>query len=380
MNICIFAANYLPNIGGIERYCYYVSRELIKKGHTVTLVTNDVFNLGKEETQENGLKILRIPCINLLNSRYPIHKRNKSFKEIDKFLNQEDFDLFIINARFYTHSIYAARIAKKRNIKCFVIEHGCSHLSVNNKLFDFLGGIYEHLHTAVLKLYCKNYYAVSGTAGAWSGHFGIKSDGVLYNSVDVNEINDILANTTLSYKSKYALKETDKVITFTGRLIKEKGIYQLINAVNKLNRDDVYLFIAGDGIEFEPLKKLQNNNIILLGRLGFSEVISLLKESDIFCLPSVSEGMSTSVLEAIATKTLVITTQNSGAVELITDKSFGVITKSNTEEEIYAALSQVIDDTDYIKNATENSYKRLITDFTFSNTASKIVENWGDLK
>ncbi len=380
MKICIFAANYLPNIGGIERYCYYVSRELIKMGHTVTLVTNDVFNLGKEETQENALKILRIPCINLLNARYPIHKRNAVFKEIDAYLNQENFDLFIINARFYTHSIYAAKIAKKRNIKCFVIEHGSSHLSVNNKLFDFLGGIYEHLHTAVLKLYCKNYYAVSGTAGAWSGHFGIKSKGVLYNSVDVEEINDILNTTSLSYKSKYNLKENDKVITFTGRLIKEKGIYQLINAVNSLDRNDVYLFIAGDGIEYENLKKLQSKNVILLGRLGFSEVISLLKESDIFCLPSVSEGMSTSVLEAVATKTLVITTQNSGAVELITDKSFGVITKSNTEEEIYDALAEVIDDTEYIKTATEKSYNRLISDFTFKNTASKIIEILGDLK
>lgn len=379
MNICIFAANYLPNIGGIERYCYYVSNELIKKGHTVTLVTNDVFNLGKEETQENSLKILRFPCINLLNARYPIHKRNETFKEIDKFLKEENFDLFIINARFYTHSVYAARIAKKRNIKCFVIEHGCSHLSVNNKLLDFLGGIYEHLHTEFLKIYCKNYYAVSGTAGVWSKHFGIKSKGVLYNSVDVDEVNEILNTTTLSYKNQYNLKETDKVITFTGRLIKEKGIYELINAVNKLNRDDVYLFIAGDGIEYENLKKLQNKNIILLGRLGFSEVISLLKESDVFCLPSVSEGMSTSVLEAIATKTLVITTQNSGAVELITDKSFGVIIKTNAEEEIYNALSMVIDDSEYIKKATEKSYQRLIKDFTFENTASKMIEILGDL-
>ncbi len=380
MKICIFAANYLPNIGGIERYCYYVSKELIKNGHSVTLVTNDVFNLGKEETTDYGLKILRIPCYNLLNSRYPIHKRNNTFKEIDAFLNQEDFDLFFINARFYTHSIYAAKIAKKRNIKCFVIEHGSSHLSVNNKLFDFLGGIYEHFHTFILRRYCKNYYGVSGTAGVWSGHFGIKSKGVLYNSVDIDEINEILNTTKLSYKSNYNLKETDKVITFTGRLIKEKGIYQLINAVNSLKREDLYLFIAGDGIEYENLKKLQNEHIILLGRLNFNEVISLLKETDIFCLPSVSEGMSTSVLEAIATKTLVITTQNSGAVELITDKSFGIITATNTEKEIFDALNLVIDDADYIKSATENSYNRLISDFTFKNTAEKIENILGDLE
>ena len=47
----------------------------------------------------------------------------------------------IINTRFYLHSLYGAKFAKSKGIPSIVIEHGTSHLSVNNKLFDTVGGM-----------------------------------------------------------------------------------------------------------------------------------------------------------------------------------------------------------------------------------------------
>ena len=56
---------------------------------------------------------------------------------------------------------------------------------------------------------------------------------------------------------------------------------------------------------------------------------ALLKETNIFCLPSDSEGMPTSVLEAAACKCYIVTTKYGGAKELILDDSYGIVMENN---------------------------------------------------
>ena len=370
-SFCIFCANYLPNLGGVERYVYNLAKQLIKKGHSVTVVTSNVFDLSGCEIDENGIEIFRMPCHNFMKGRYPILKKDREFKKLNKQLSQKHFDLVVINARFYIHSLYAANFAKKNNIKCITIEHGSTHLSVDNKYLDLVVAQVEHFVTLLLKRKCKNYYGVSDAAGRWSSHFGIKSEGTLYNAVDMESFEKALAKKVCNYKKQYNIPEKDKIIVFTGRLLKIKGVYELLEAFRKLNRKDVHLIFAGDGPEMDGLKLKASENVIFLGQIDFEHIVSLLDVADIYCLPSVSEGMSTSVLEAIAAKTFVITTYNGGARELISSDEYGIITKGNTAEETLLAIEKALDD-DYRKCATEKAYKKLLSGFTWEKTAEKL--------
>ncbi len=372
-DICMFSANYLPNVGGVERFSYYVCRELIAAGHNVTLVTNNLFDLPTKETAD-GLTIYRFDCKPYLSGRFPVAIKNDNFKMIDNELKKAHFDLIFINARFYLHSIYAARMAKKKGVPCLTVEHGTSHLSVNNKLLDFCGGIVEHFITAILKRYCKDYYAVSETAGKWSGHFGIKSKGVLYNTVDANEIEQILKGECRSFRKEYSIPDTQKIITFTGRLLKEKGLYELLQAKSNLQHSDCRLIIAGVGPLQKEIEALDRDDVIYVGKLSFNDIIALLKESDVYCLPSYSEGMSTSVLEAVAAKCFVITTANGGAKELITSDELGIILKDSDPDDLAAALDRALADDGYRADAAQKSYDRLKSDFTFKATAERIIE------
>lgn len=376
MNICIFAANYLPNIGGVERYTYYLSKELINMGNTVTVVTNNVVNGLNEEVSPEGIKIKRFPCFNFLDGRYPVKKINGLTKKLYNDLLKEDFDFVIINARFYLHSLFAAKFAKQKNVPCLTIEHGSSHLSVNNKLFDFLGGIWEHYVTAVLKHYCKDYYGVSQAACDWSGHFNIKSKGVFFNSIDLSEINALLETPVCDYRKENDIPKDATVFTYTGRLVKEKGSFELAQAFLQANIENAYLIIAGDGDMFEDIKALKkdDNRIILLGRVDFKHIVALLKNSDIFCLPTVyPEGLPTSVLEAAAAKNFVITTTFGGAKEFILDESYGILLNGNSPEEIIPALKKASEEKDYRLNAVEKSYQRLKEHFVWEKTAQKVA-------
>ena len=370
-SFCLFCANYLPNIGGVERYVHNLAKQLILRGHDVTVVTSNVFGLLPHEIDENGIEIFRLPCHNFMKGRYPILKRDAEFEKLDKLLSQKHFDLVVINARFYIHSLYAAIFAQKNKIRCITIEHGSTHLSVDNKVLDFFVAQVEHFVTMLLKRKCDEYYAVSKAAGKWSEHFGIKSKGALYNAVDINAIEDAREKKVFDYRKEYGIKDTDIVITFTGRLLKIKGVYELLDAFKRLNCQNAYLFYAGDGPEMEQLKSNADDRVVFLGQIDFEHIVSLLDASDIYCMPSVSEGMSTSVLEAVATNTFVITTYNGGARELIKSEDYGIITKTNTADQTKQALERALDK-GYRDSAVKKAHVELLDGFTWQRTAEKI--------
>lgn len=106
-----------------------------------------------------------------------------------------------------------------------------------------------------------------------------------------------------------------KRFLFLGRLDKQKGLYELLDAMSKLieTDDEVHLSIAGDGPEAISLQsriseQALRGRVELLGRVDHSQIGNLFAEHDCLVLPSYSEGCPLSVLEAAAhSRVLVLT-------------------------------------------------------------------------
>lgn len=375
----IFSALYFPSTYGVERYTYNIAKKLIERGNKVTVITSNVFNLQDYEVSED-IAIYRLPCFKLLKGRFPVLKLNKKCLTIIKDLKKNKVDFVIVNTRFYPHSLFGVRFAKKIKSRCILIEHGTSHVSINNKLMDNIGKVYEHFITFLIKQNCKEFYGVSEACNNWLEHFNIKAKSTIYNSIDMENINNIINDSKSNIRNKYNLTENDILITFAGRLVKEKGILNLMNAVVEINKkySNVYLFIAGEGNLIDEIKKVKTKNIFVLGKISFEKVIELLKQSDIFCLPSDSEGFPTSVLEAAACKSFVITTKNGGAKELIINDDYGIIMQSNSTNEIYDSIIKAIENREWAESAVEKTYNRLIQNFTWDKAADKIVQIGGE--
>ncbi len=371
--VCIFAAQFFPHLGGVERYTYNLSKKLIELGNEVTIVTSNTQQIKVYENIE-GIEVYRMPCFRLLDGRYPVLKFNSIFKKIHSILRNKCFDLVIVNTRFYLHSIYGQWFGKTQKIKVITIDHGSSHLSVDNKILDFCGSIFEHMITKIGQIFCKEYYGVSHASVNWLKHFHITARGVLYNSVNVEEIENIRMHQKGKFRENYEIEDDAIVITFTGRLLPEKGIPQLISAFKRISQTNkkLYLFLAGDGPLESFVFKNKCRNIIPLGRLDFNNVIMLLSESDIFCLPSFSEGFSTSILEAIACRCFVVTTERGGARETFPTEEYGEVIKNNNVELLLGSLEKVIIEPERRKKAVELSFKRLIENYTWDIVASKV--------
>lgn len=320
--IAIFTGYYLPHTGGVERYVCNLAKELKKQNNEVVIITTKHEN-SLEELEDLGYaKIYRFPIYSLFSSRYPILKKNKKYRKLTKKLEEENIDSIILNTRFHLTSLMGAKFAKKQNIPVCLIEHGSTHFTVYNKLLDALGHFYEHVLTNKMKKLVKDYYGVSLKCNDWLKHFKIQAKGVFYNSIDEEEY-ETYKNTNYE---KCKSKKT--IISYVGRMIKEKGILEIIDAYEELKeKENTQLIIAGDG---PLLKELQNKkmskNILLAGKLNHDEVMGLLNQTDIFIHPSsFAEGMPTSILEAGLMKCAIVATPAGGTAEVINKKDLGII-------------------------------------------------------
>lgn len=370
MNFVIFSAQYLPTVGGVERYSNSLARELIKNGHSVAVVTSALDNVPMSETDSDGIQIFRLPCLMLMNGRFPVIKPSKEKTAFENWFRKNKPDFCVIQTRFYINSIYAAHLCSKYSVASIVIDHSTSHL-MGGGIIGKIGDMYEHFAASLIKKRTKGFYGVSKQCAGWLRHFGINDAGVLYNCANLETIEKIPA----ASKADYGCKENETLIVFAARLIAEKGVLKLIDAFSALPENtNAKLVIAGTGPLLEDVKKLESEKIKVTGALSFNDVIALYKGADIFCLPTdYPEGFPTTVLEAAACKTMLIATDKGGTAEMISNDSFGILIKDNTVENLTAALHKAICDTGYRLRCTENAYKKLMQTFTWQNTCASVL-------
>ena len=128
-NFFIYSANFLPNIGGVEKFTDNLARQLIAMGHSATIVTNNVFNSLAHETLESGAEIFRLPCRPFLNGRLPFPRHGQDFNDLIDRIYEKPVDYVVINTRFYPHTFIGAQHAATKGIKPIIIDHGSAYLT-----------------------------------------------------------------------------------------------------------------------------------------------------------------------------------------------------------------------------------------------------------
>lgn len=368
--IAIFSGYYLPHLGGVERYTYNLAKKLKNMGYKIIIVTSRYDENLKEIEDTEYAKIFRLPTYKIVSSRYPINKQNKRCKELLEMVKQENVNSAIIQTRFWTTSYIASKFISKNNIPACLIEHGSTHFTVNNKILDFFGEKYEHILTNSIKKRVKDYYGVSKKCTEWLKHFNIEAKGVFYNSVNSEEIEEY---------SKFINKDTGKInITYTGRMIEEKGVLRLIDAFKNLNEkyDNLELSLAGEGPILEKI--IQENkdikNIHILGKISHDEVMQLLGKTNIFVNPShFSEGLPTTILEAGLMECAVVATPMGGTTEIISDDSLGYICGFETQE-IQEKIEKLVNEPEVMKDMSIKIKQKVKEQFSWDITAKKIAE------
>ena len=363
--IGIVTAHYLPHLGGVERYVHNFASELSARNYKVIIITSQLPETQLREEQ-NGITIYRLPSFWFMNDRLPIIKMNHMFREVIQELDQLPFSQILINTQLYLMSVWAVQYCKRRGIEPWLIEHATAHIFFNNKIFNIIGEMYEHILTGYIKRRCHRYMGVSKECNKWLEHFGIYTEEVLYNAVCEEEYSSV----KFKFREKLGIPRDACVISYVGRLIPEKGIMKLIQASeNVFDQKPHYLLIAGDGELRETIEKLRTRYRIPLGALSHSDTIALLCETDLFCFPSdYPEGFPTVLLEAAMCGCCVAATPKGGTRELITGPEYGFLLENNDVKDIEDILFRIMSEPSLMKKTGEHLQQRVKENFTWKKT------------
>lgn len=321
--ICVFSALYLPSMGGVERFTDSLAAELAAEGHSVIVVTNNTHGLSDSEVLDNGVEVIRLPCKNLINGRYPVPIKNPRYRGLMADLESRQVDGVLVNTRFYLHSLIGVRFAESKGLRAVVLDHGSAYLTLGSKPLDLAIERYEDGITAWLKRRDVDFYGISKKSVEWLSHFGIRAKGVISNAIDVEAYRAQASGR--QFRKEFDIDQSTLLVSFVGRLVVEKGVRPLLEAMRRLQGEDIRLVVAGEGPLRAEIEACGLSNVCLLGRLDGPDVAALLMDSDVLCLPTRSEGFATTLLEAAACGTPSLVPDVGGAKELIPSSEYGFV-------------------------------------------------------
>ena len=368
-HIVIFSALYMPHLGGVEKYSQSLARELSKDSR-VTVFCMNTEGQGDHVT-EGDVNVYFLPCFPLQNGRFPVPKPS-AYRIIEKFLRQDPPDFAIVQCRFYMLSCYGCRVLQRYGISFIQIEHGAGDVVMPDPVVNRIWHMYDDLLTRIEKRIPHDFYAVSHAGLKWLERYGIRGVGVISNSVAPEDFSEALRDPGM-WRREHNIPDDAVLITFSGRIMKEKGIIDLLEAFDGLKGDHLYLAVAGGG-DMELVRPWkERENIRFTGQISFSEMPRLLADTQIYCLPShFTEGKPTGVLEAGYCGNAVVSTNSGGTLEIIPDERYGRLIPSGDVPLLRETLQDLIDHPEKRAAMGKNLHDRIDKYFTWKTAAEDV--------
>jgi glycosyltransferase involved in cell wall biosynthesis len=168
------------------------------------------------------------------------------------------------------------------------------------------------------------------------------------NKFNPENVNIALVN---SIRTKLNISKEDFVVGFCGRIVKDKGIVELVEAFNYLkaaNKNRQFkLLLVGDFEERDPLpivivNQIKDDSSIIVSGFIYEDIQCYYDLMNVYVLPSYREGFGMSVLEASSMCKPVLTTKVTGCVDSIIEGETGFFVENNSVS-IYQKLSYLME-------------------------------------
>lgn len=346
--VLILNYEYPPLGGGAATATYNLLQELKNEEDIeITLLTSSVKEY-KEEIIGTNIRVVRfdIGKDNRLHDQSNKDLLKYSWQAIRwMFKHRNSYDL--IHAFFGVPCGFLAMLTGKP----YVVSLRGSDVPFYSEKYAFLDkNLFQYL---VKLIWGRAKFVVTNSEGLRElayETYDKKEIGVIYNGVNIDMFKPKKKNSTFSVVS-------------TSRLIERKGLKYLIKAFRQFakNKQDVEFILYGDGNQKEELIQvsagLVGSKIRFMGEATREELAKSIPFSDVFVLPSLNEGMSNSLLEAMASGLAIIATDVGGTKELV-DDSNGIVVEKEKSNDILEALNMLYEDRDLLESMGKSSRRK----------------------
>lgn len=172
----------------------------------------------------------------------------------------------------------------------------------------------------------------------------------------------------------------DKIVICTSRLVEEKGVRYLLEAVPYILEkfpNTLFVFV-GDGIlrgylEQRTRQLKIKKNVLFTGFLSHQETLKAIKHSDLIVVPSSSfETFGMVFLEAYVLKTPIITTRFGGIPNVVHDQKTGILVPPKNVEKLQEAIIYLLDHKDEAQKLADEGYKLVYKDYQLKAVLKKL--------
>ena len=372
----LFVVYELPPLGGgVATAASQLLKEFSKqKNIIIDVVTSSLNNKWEKEQLSKNIVIHKIPIGKKTPERYQrqtpwemMRFTVRSLQKIHWLLKQEKYQI----AHYFGYPSALPGYIFRRKVPYIVSLRGVDVPGYNQKF-----GLYYHLYKPLAKLTWKHAQAVIANS-RWLADLAQKTLDreirIIPNGVDTDKFKPV------------AEKDKFKQFTVTagGTVMgPKKGLEYLMEgfAIFHKKHPESRLLLFGSGVLENKLRHMASDLGIksfveFASRVSHDELASQLPRCHVMCLPSLAEGMSNAVLEAMACGLPLIVTEVGGTTDHVDGN--GIIIESKNPKAIFSAMIKIFENNDHSKSMAALS-RKLALSKRWKQAACKYITVYGE--
>lgn len=376
----LLCTDYLPpGGGGVEVVVETLATHLVDYGVDITVIVPEaVDGTTPSLSSVEGVHLYEIPSVNItdvIGLQCQISPR--ALSQLQAVVTRHDPDIIHVHNRFFFTSLAAAvwKLVSRTDVPLVTTFH-LGPIDDVGGAAGYIARLYEQLAGRLLLRMSDTVIAVSNAVAAHVQTLGSVSTipRVVPNGVD---------------PQKFVPDTTDpnnrgKQILFVGRLVRNKGPQVLIEALPQvLNaHPDATVEIVGTGPMADELKT-RTEELGVDHAVHFQgyvdSVAEAMRDSDVFCRPSFSEGMPLTLLEAMASGLPAIVTPVAGVSEVVTDSETGILVDRDNPQELAVALINILNNPDLAAKIGRQARAHVIENYEWKQRTKQILDIYEEI-
>lgn len=373
---------FIPLKGGIAYHTHGLTKNLVQRGYKITLVTPTCWvkpTCTSMHESYGGLEVFGVGSFPLPGWPYALKSFTVPYRPLSmislmrKLIREYKIDVVHAQGQKYVWSWAAVNLPHNAEIPRVLTIHGTYGLK-------FYGGpamiMEEFFNRTALKRTLQKASAVICCTKLEEGYARQYYKGFKFfhipNGINVRAFADVLKYKE-SFREEYGIPLEKTVVLFFGSLLSRKGVPELLGAVESVKRayDEVVFLIVGDGPFRREVERYAEQGKVRAYRwVPDSEKYKLYALSDIFILPSKSEGQPITLLEAMAAQLHIITTHVGGVSETLAGYESKTYIKQVSPAEITIGISNALENMSKGKMISSKSLS-YVWKFDWANVATK---------
>lgn len=378
LSVLMLSPQFRPLVGGYERAAERLSGALADLGLRVIVITERRERSWPAVERIGGYEVRRLPCLH----RARIHVITSLFSFAAFLLRYgRDFDVWHIHQYGY-HAALAFVLGRLLRRPVVIKLTSSAAMGIKAAMGSGLRGYFLGLaHRRVSAC-----LALSDETKAEALRFGIPSERLylIPNGVDGRQFHPATPEERVAARRELGLI-CDRLVLYIGRLSQEKNPLGLLDAwaaTGTKAREGALLALVGDGPEWNKVQtKVQSQNLGETVHLAGerSDVATWYRAADIYVLSSDREGLSNTMIEAMASGLPIISTRVSGSTVLIQSPAAGVVVDVGNMLQLACAIESLLLDDPLRIRLGKNARHKFESSFSLARSVRKTAELYNEL-